>query len=33
MCSLVDPWIHTTPVFRLIEEAFEVAIQEGPNHI
>ena len=33
MCSMVDPSILTTPVFRLIEEDFKTAIQEGPTCI
>ena len=33
MCSLNDPCILTAPVFRLMEEAFNVAIQGGPTHI
>ena len=33
MCSMVDPSILTTPAFRLIEEDFESAIQEGPTYI
>ena len=33
MCSLVDPSILTTPAFRLIEEDFKSAIQEGPTSI
>ena len=31
MCSIVDPSILTTPTFRLIEEDFKSAIQEGPT--
>ena len=33
MCSIVDPSILTTPTFRLIEEDFKSAIQEGPTQI
>ena len=33
MCSMVDPSILTTPAFRLIEEDFKTAIQEGPTYI
>ena len=33
MCSMADPCILTTPAFRLIEEDFEGAIQEGPSYI
>ena len=33
MCSLVNPSILTTPAFRLIEEDFKTAIQEGPTYI
>ena len=30
VCSMTDPCILITPVFRLIEEDFKGAIQEGP---
>ena len=33
MCSMADTCILTTPAFRLIEEDFEGAIQEGPSYI
>ena len=33
MCSMFDPSILTTPAFRLIEEDFKTAIQEGPTYI
>ena len=33
MCSITDPCILTTPTFRLIEEDFKGAIQEGPTYI
>ena len=33
MCSMIDPCILTTPGFRLIEEDFAGAIQEGPTYI
>ena len=33
MCSVTDPCILTTPAFRLIEQEFKVAIQEGPTYI
>ena len=33
MCSMVNPSILTTPAFRLIEEDFKTAIQEGPTYI
>ena len=33
MCSMTDPCILTTPAFRLIEEDFKGAIQEGPVYI
>ena len=33
MCSTTDPCILTTPAFRLIEEDFKLAIQEGPTYI
>ena len=33
MCSMTDPCILTTPSFRLIEEDFKGAIQEGPTNI
>ena len=33
MCSMTDPCILTTPAFRLIEEDFNVAIQESPTYI
>ena len=33
MCVMPDPCILTTPVFRLIEENFKIAIQEGPTCI
>ena len=32
-CSLVDPFILTTPAFKLIDEDFKSAIQEGPTYI
>ena len=28
-CSMVDPFILTTPAFKIIEEDFKSAIQEG----
>ena len=33
MCSIADPCIPTTTAFRLIEEYFRYAIQEGPTYI
>ena len=33
MCSMTDPCILTTTAFRLIEEDFKGAIQEGPIYI
>ena len=33
MCSTTDPCILTTPAFRLTEEDFKYAIQEGPTYI
>ena len=33
LCSMYDPCILTTPAFRLIEEDFNDAIQEGPTYI
>ena len=33
MCSMVDPYILTTPAFRLIGQDFKSAIQEGPSYI
>ena len=33
MCNMVDPSILTTPAFRLIEQGFKTAIQEGPTDI
>ena len=33
MCSMADPCILTTPAFRLVEEDFKSAIQEGPTYI
>ena len=33
MCSMTDLCILTTPAFRLIEEDFKGAIQEGPTYI
>ena len=32
MCTMVDPSILTTPAFRLIEEDFKSALQEGPTY-
>ena len=32
-CSMVDPFILTTPAFKIIEEDFKSAIQEGPTYI
>ena len=32
-CSLVDPFILTTLAFKLIDEDFKSAIQEGPTYI
>ena len=31
MCSMTDPCILTTPAFKLIEEDYKGAIQEGPT--
>ena len=33
MCSMTDPCILTTPAFKLIEEDYKGAIQEGPTYI
>ena len=33
MCSVTDPCILTTPAFRLIEQEFKGAIQEGPTYV
>ena len=33
MCSMTDPCVLTTPAFRLIEQDFKAAIQEGPTYI
>ena len=33
MYSMTDPCILTTPAFKLIEEDFKGAIQEGPVYI
>ena len=33
MCSMADSCILTTPAFRLIEQNFKGAIQEGPTYI
>ena len=33
LCSMTDPCILTTPAFRLIEQDFKGAIQEGPTYI
>ena len=33
MCSMTDSCILTTPAFRLIEQDFKGAIQEGPANI
>ena len=33
MCSMTDSCILTTPAFRLIEQNFKGAIQEGPTYI
>ena len=33
MCSMADPCILTAPAFRLIEEDFKIAIQEGRTYI
>ena len=33
MYSTTDPCILTTPAFRIIEEDFKGAIQEGPTYI
>ena len=33
LCSMVDPSILATPAFRLLEEDFKSAIQEGPTYI
>ena len=33
MCSLVDPFILTTPAFKLIDKDFKSVIQEGPTYI
>ena len=32
-CIMVDPFILTTPVFKIIAEEFKSAIHEGPNYI
>ena len=33
MCNMTDLCLLTTPAFRLIEEDFKGAIQEGPTYI
>ena len=33
MCSMTDPYILTAPAFRLIEEDFKGAVQEGPTYV
>ena len=33
MCSMTDPYILTTPAYRLIEEDFKGVIQKGPTCI
>ena len=33
VCNMTDPSILTTPAFRLIEQDFKGAIQEGPTYI
>ena len=33
MCRMTDPWILTTPAFKLIEEDFKDAIPSGPTYI
>ena len=33
MCNMTDPSILTTPAFRLTEQDFKGAIQEGPTYI
>ena len=33
MCSMTDPCILTTPAFRLTEQDFKGAIQDGPTYI
>ena len=33
VCSMAEPCILTTPAFRLIEEDFKGAIQEGPTYV
>ena len=33
LCSITDPYILTTPAFRLIEQDFKGAIQEDPPYI
>ena len=33
MCSMTDPCILKTPAFRLTEQDFKGAIQEGPTYI
>ena len=33
MCSMTDPYILTTPAYRLIEEDFKGVIQESPTCI
>ena len=32
-CSMVDPFILATLAFKIIEEDFKSAIQEGPTYI
>ena len=32
-CSMVDPFIFTTPTFKIIEEDFKSTIQEDPTFI
>ena len=31
-CSMVDPFIFTTPTFKIIEEDFKSTIQEDPTY-
>ena len=33
ICSIVDPFILSSQAFRLTEEDFEIAFQEGPAYI
>ena len=33
MSCMPDPWILTTPAFKLIEEDFKDAIPDGPTYI